>query len=244
MQILPIGIQGFKKLRNANAVYVDKTKHIWDLIANGSVYFLSRPRRFGKSLLISTFKELFKGSKNLFEGLYIYDKWDWANTYPVIHLDFAETGYKTSSILENSLLDFVNSQASKHGVELTNSALPSRFAQLIERLQEKSGQQVVVLVDEYDKPLIDNLSKETYPEVKRTLHDFYQVIKASDEHLKFVFLTGVSQFSGLSIFSGLNNLNNITMNYKYLTICGYTQEELENSFKYHIEKTGEYLKIS
>ncbi|MDR1474472.1 MAG: AAA family ATPase, partial [Endomicrobium sp.] len=133
MKILPIGTQTFEVLRNDGAIYVDKTEHIYKLINSGRVYFLSRPRRFGKSLLIGTFKELFKGNKKVFEGLYIYDKWDWSKTNPVIHLDFAEIGYKTSDMLENSLLDYVNSEASKNEVELTKSALPGRFAQLIEK---------------------------------------------------------------------------------------------------------------
>jgi hypothetical protein len=196
-------------------------------------------------LLISTFKELFKGNKQLFEGLYIYDKWDWSKTNPVIHLDFAEIAYKTPNILENSLLEFINSTALNYSIELINSQLQTRFAELIEKVHKKVGERVVILVDEYDKPLIDNLNnKEVYPEVKRALHDFYQVIKAKDAHEKFVILTGVSQFSGLSIFSGLNNLNDITMNIEYGTICGYTQGELESSFKEYIENTAEAMSLS
>jgi hypothetical protein len=142
-------------------------------------------------------------------------------------------------------MEFINSTASSYNVSLINTTLASKFGELIENLNKKAGEQAVILIDEYDKPLIDNLSKkEVYSEVKRTLHDFYQVIKASDEHLRFVFLTGVSQFSGLSIFSGLNNLNNITMNAKYGTICGYTQEELESNFKEYIESTAESMCIS
>ncbi|MDR1086676.1 MAG: AAA family ATPase, partial [Endomicrobium sp.] len=144
-------------LRENNYVYIDKTRFVWELIDRGKFYFMSRPRRFGKSLIIGTFEELFKGSKRIFEELYIHEKWDWSKTNPVIHLDFAEIGYKTSNMLENSLLDFVNSEASKYEVELTNRALPSRFAQLIEKLHEKAEERVVILVDEYDKPLIDNL---------------------------------------------------------------------------------------
>ncbi|MDR3306763.1 MAG: AAA family ATPase, partial [Endomicrobium sp.] len=167
MRNLPIGTQTFEVLRNSGAIYVDKTESIYNLIASGRIYFLSRPRRFGKSLLISTIKELFKGSKELFEGLYIYDKWDWAKRNPVIHLDFAEIDYKSSLELKDSLLDFINSVASNHGVALSNSTLSSRFTQLIEQLHKKDGKQVVILVDEYDKPLIDNLSKEEiYSEVK------------------------------------------------------------------------------
>ncbi|MDR2437102.1 MAG: ATP-binding protein [Endomicrobium sp.] len=246
MKKLPIGTQAFEVLRKEGNIYVDKTEHIYNLINSGRVYFLSRPRRFGKSLLINTFKELFKGKKEIFEGLYIYEKWDWSKTNPVIHLDFTEIGYKSSDELERSLNIFLDGIIESQSLVVEKSApIPVKFAELIEKLQEKSGQQVVILVDEYDKPLIDNLSKEEiYSEVKRTLHDFYQVIKASDEHLRFVFLTGVSQFSGLSIFSGLNNLNNITMDYKYTSICGYTQEELENSFDEYIESTTKYMGIS
>jgi hypothetical protein len=227
-------------LRNDGAIYVDKTEDIYKLINSGRVYFLSRPRRFGKSLLIGTFKELFKGNKKIFEGLYIYDKWDWSKTNPVIHLDFAEITYSTSEELKFSLNKFVELTAQENEIIIDKELLLSmKFAQLIEKMHEKGGERVVILVDEYDKPLIDNLNKEeVYPEVKRTLHDFYQVIKASDEHVRFVFLTGVSQFSGLSIFSGLNNLNNITMDNEYGTICGYTQEELESNFKEYIENAA------
>jgi hypothetical protein len=245
MKQLPIGTQSFDVLRTNDFVYVDKTDHIWNLANNGRIYFLSRPRRFGKSLLISALKGLFEGKKELFEELYIYDKWDWGKKYPVIKLDFSEIAYKSASILEISLLDFVNATADKYNVELSNRTLPSRFAQLIEKLRKNAGERVVVLVDEYDKPLTSNLRQEgIYDEVKRTLHDFYQVIKASDEHIKFVFMTGVSKFSGLSIFSGLNNLNDISMNYKYATICGYTQEELESNFKGYIEEAGKHLNMS
>jgi len=177
--------------------------------------------------------------------LYIYDKWDWAKRNPVIHLDFAEIDYKSSLELKDSLLDFINSVASNHGVALSNSTLSSRFTQLIEQLHKKDGKQVVILVDEYDKPLIDNLSKEEiYSEVKRMLHDFYQVIKAADEHVRFVFMTGVSRFSGLSVFSALNSLNDITMDEKYGCICGYTQEELESNFKEYIESAAARLSLS
>jgi hypothetical protein len=239
MKKLPIGTQSFSKLIDENKIYVDKTEHIHKLISAGSVYFLSRPRRFGKSLLINTFKELFKGNKKIFKGLYIYDKWDWSKTNPVIHLDFAEITYSTSEELKFSLNKLVEITGEKNEVTIDKELpLPMKFAQLIEKMHKKTGERAVILVDEYDKPLIDNLNKEVYSEVKRTLHDFYQVIKASDEHLRFVFLTGVSQFSGLSIFSGLNNLNDITMNAEYGTICGYIQEELEINFKEYIESTA------
>ncbi|MDR1474426.1 MAG: AAA family ATPase, partial [Endomicrobium sp.] len=246
MKILPIGTQTFEVLRNDGAVYVNKTEDIYKLINSGRVYFLSRLRRFGKSLLIGTFKELFKGNKKIFEGLYIYDKWDWSKANPVIHLDFAEITYSTSEELKFSLNKFVELTAQENKIIIDKELLLSmKFAQLIEKLHEKAGERVVILVDEYDKPLIDNLRKEeVYPEVKKTLHDFYQVIKASDEHVRFVFLTGVSQFSGLSIFSGLNNLNNITMDNEYGAICGYTQEELESNFKEYIENAAKANKMT
>jgi hypothetical protein len=227
MKKLPLGTQSFKVLRNDGAIYVDKTEGIYNLINNGRIYFLSRPRRFGKSLLISTFKELFKGSKELFEGLYIYDKWDWSKKYPVIHLDFTEIQYETDEQLEVSLEEFLDDTAARQNITLEKTAtrlINVKFSELIDKLHESTGQQIVVLIDEYDKPMIDNLiDKQVYDKVKKTLHNFYQVIKGSDAHIKFVFMTGVSRFSGLSVFSALNNLNDITMDYKYTTICGYTR---------------------
>ena len=245
MKTLPIGIQSFPKLIKENKIYVDKTKYIYELVKTGNVFFLSRPRRFGKSLLISVFKELFKGNKELFEGLYIYDKWDWSETNPVIHLDFAEINYKTSLKLEADLLDLMSETAKRHNIELTANNLISRFSQLIKQLHSITGKHVVILVDEYDKPITDSLSnKDVLSENKRILHDFYQVIKATDEHLKFVFLTGVSKFSGLSIFSAFNSVNDITVDDKYSAICGYTQEELEENFKDYIIKLSKELNLT
>ncbi|MDR2616942.1 MAG: AAA family ATPase [Endomicrobium sp.] len=247
MKKLPIGIQTLKDFKENNYVYVDKTEHIHNLVSKGKVYFLSRPRRFGKSLLINTLKELFKGNKELFEGLYIYDKWDWSKKNPVIHLDLAEINYKSGKELELSLNIFLDDTAKSNGVSVTESVLISvKFRQLIEQLHKVTGERIVILIDEYDKPMIDSLNKGKgiHQEIKESLHDFYQVIKAGDEHIQFVLLTGVSQFSGLSIFSGLNNLNNITMNSKYGSICGYTQEELERDFKEHIEYTAKELKMT
>jgi ERCC4-type nuclease len=244
MKQLPIGLQTFEDLRKGNGIYVDKTKEIYKMLKElTKFYFLSRPRRFGKSLLISTLKELFKGNKEIFEGLYIYDKWDWSKQYPVIHLDFTELAYDSPERLKNSLSDFITKTAIEYSIELISSEIESRFAEVIEKLHKSRGEQVVMLIDEYDKPMIDSLNKakEVHQEIKETLHNFYQVIKGSDEHIKFMFMTGVSKFSGLSIFSALNNLNDITMNNKYVSICGYTQEELEGNFKEHIESTAESM---
>jgi hypothetical protein len=248
MKTLPIGLQTFEKLRSNNLLYVDKTKYIYDLITNGSVYFFSRPRRFGKSLLLDTIKNLFEGNKSLFEGLYIYDKWDWSNTYPVIHLDFAGIQCTTVEQLEISLDKFLSDLAKEENIELEKSTtllLGTKFGELIKKLHKKKGKQVVILVDEYDKPLLDNFSnKIMYSKIKSVLHDFYQIIKAKDINEKFVFLTGVSRFAGFSVFSGLNNLNDISVDYKYSAICGYTQKELENNFKEYIEITGKHLGIN
>ncbi|MDR3366071.1 MAG: ATP-binding protein [Prevotellaceae bacterium] len=234
---LPVGIQSFSKLRTNGFVYVDKTEHIYKMIDDGSsIYFLSRPRRFGKSLLVSTLDALFSGRKELFEGLYIYDKWDWTQPHPVIRLDFGSIANNTSEALSNSLADFVKEVATKHRITIEKTELPDKFAELIKKIALSSGKQVVVLVDEYDKPIIDHLSNpETLDANKSILHDFYQVLKASDDYIKFIFLTGVSKFSGLSVFSALNNLDDITLNMDYGSICCYTQEELESYFSEYID---------
>jgi hypothetical protein len=189
------------------------------MITTGRVYFLSRPRRFGKSLLVSTLDAIFQGRKELFEGLYIYDKWDWTEQFPVIQLDFGERANRTPEKLESSLFTFINEVAENYSLNLKSPDLPDRFAELIKRLHHSTGQQVVVLVDEYDKPITDHLSN---PEVmdanKIILHDFYQVLKATDEHLQFVFLTGVSKFSGVSVFSALNNPDDISIDDQYATL--------------------------
>jgi hypothetical protein len=237
MQKLPIGIQSFIDLRTNDYLYVDKTKDIYRMITSGKPFFLSRPRRFGKSLFVSTLEEVFKGNKALFEGLYIYDQWDWTQQYPVIRLDFGGMSYNSSDALIRSLSDFLKSTASKNGIILEKAEIADRFVELIERLHLIHGQSVVVLIDEYDKPINDHLSKPDLANANRIiLHDFYQVLKAADEHLRFVFLTGVSKFSKVSIFSGLNNLNDITTSDDYSTICGYTQAELEFYFEPFIEQ--------
>ncbi|MDR3048522.1 MAG: ATP-binding protein [Elusimicrobiota bacterium] len=247
MKNLPIGIQSFSKLRtNSNDyLYVDKTRHIYNMVSEGNVYFLSRPRRFGKSLLVSAMNELFNGNKDIFEGLYIYDKWDWTKKNPVIRLDFGARANKTPQDLTISLSDFLNFEASDNGIRLESSKLPDKFGELITKLHLSTGEKVVVLIDEYDKPIIDNMSQlEVAESNKRLLHDFYQVLKAEDDHLRFVFMTGVSKFAGLSVFSALNNINDITIDAKYAAICGYTQEELESVFSEHIKAAAKVFGYS
>ncbi|MDR2621173.1 MAG: ATP-binding protein [Dysgonamonadaceae bacterium] len=242
MKALPIGIQSFADLRNKGYLYVDKTENIHALITKGKTFFLSRPRRFGKSLLISTMEEIFKGNKQLFEGLYIHDHWDWTQQFPVIRLDFGGLSLSSPEVLNHSLSDFVTSTATKQHVLLEKTQTPDRFSELIEKLHISTGKQVVILIDEYDKPIIDNLmAPEIIDGNKRILHDFYQILKAADEHLHFIFLTGVSKFAGVSIFSGLNNLNDITLDERHASLCGYTQQELESYFTEYLDETAEYL---
>jgi hypothetical protein len=230
-----------------DCVYVDKTKEIYQMITSGGgAYFLSRPRRFGKSLLISTLQELFLGNESLFKGLYIHDKWDWTRKYPVIRIDWTLISHATSKEIEDSLLFYFRNIALKYEITLTGKSATNCFAELIRLLHEKTGEKVVTLVDEYDVPILDVMnSSSKKPEViRKKLHTIYKVIKGSDDHLQFVFLTGVSKFAGLSVFSALNNLNDITLKSKYATLCGYTQQEMESYFAEYIDNMAQSLEIT
>lgn len=233
MKSLPIGIQSFRDLRTKGYLYVDKTSYILQMM-EGKNYFLSRPRRFGKSLLLSTIEEIFLGNKGLFEGLYIENKIAW-DKHPVLRLDFGGRGYDTPEALVNTLNGFVDENIQKHDVTVDSKELPDRFRMLITKIHEKYGKQLVILIDEYDKPIVDHLHNLPVASANRDiLRSFYQVMKATDEHQRFIFLTGVSKFAKVSVFSGLNNLNDITLDPRYSAICGYTQDELEDSFAAHI----------
>ncbi len=232
-KLMPIGIQDFKSLRRSGYLYVDKTRWIYPLLAEGyreetkfPPYFLSRPRRFGKSLLLSTIRYLFEGEKELFEGLWIYDKWDWGKRYPVILLSMPEC--KGREELEVLLKDKLRLICEKEKV-LTSTEHPSSlFAELIQKLAEKYSCKVVVLIDEYDRPILDNIDEpEKAKEVREYLKGFYSLLKDLDEYLKFILLTGVTRFSKAGIFSGLNNLEDISLNPDFGNIVGITQEELE-----------------
>jgi hypothetical protein len=231
MKNLPIGIQTLSKLREENYIYVDKTQLVHQLVTTGFVYFLSRPRRFGKSLLVSTLKELYKGNRPIFEGLWIENQWDWSQSNPVLHFSFDAMSYIQLG-LENALNKTMNEKASDFGIELSSTDFKSKFSELIKVLSEKHGK-VVLLVDEYDKPIIDFLENSKIEQGKAhrdILREFYSVLKSSEENLKFVFITGISKFSKVSLFSHLNNLDDITLSPKYSTITGYTQKELEENF--------------
>ena len=234
MKNLTSSVYSFEKLRNEGYLYVDKTEFIWKLISPvGESYFLSRPRRFGKSLTVSTLKAVFEGKKELFKGLAIYDKpYDW-KPYPVIHLDMNGCNFTKITELRNSLCGIIRECAQDHHVTLVGDSPEQLFRQLIRALAGDG--QVVVLLDEYDKPILNNI---TNPECKQILSDlksFYSVIKAFESKLRFAFITGVTKFCHVSIFSDLNNLTDITMDARYATMLGYTQEEFESNLKEQIE---------
>jgi hypothetical protein len=244
MKKLPIGTQSFENLRQTDCIYVDKTEIINRIISEGRIYFLSRPRRFGKSLLVSTLEAIFKGRKELFEGLYIYDKWDWSQQFPVIKIDWAEIDHFTSEKMEDDLISYLQEVAQSYQITLDSKSAIGCFRKLIESLHNVTGKQVVILIDEYDKPITSHLFDAHLDTIRIAVHNFYQVMKASDKYLKFIFLTGVSKFSGLSIFSALNHLDDITLQRQYATVCGYTQEELESNFSEHIDSAAEYFNMT
>lgn len=235
MKKLPIGIQTFSHLIDDDYLYIDKTENIFNLLEEGGkYYFLSRPRRFGKSLLVSTLREIFSGNKELFKGLWIYDKLDWQQ-HPVIHLDFLGLEYGTRKDLIKSLEYLVNKNAAHHGIQLQADGYDKRFKELISGLSKKN--KVVILVDEYDKPIIDFVDKPEIAEVNRkVLKTFYGSIKGGDEYLRFAFITGVSKFSKVSVFSDLNNLRDITVSNLFSTILGYTHGEFLHYFSNRIEE--------
>ncbi len=237
---LPIGIQSFEKLRGEDCYYVDKTHFIRKLAEGGWWYFLSRPRRFGKSLFLDTLKQAFLGKKELFDGLYLEKNWDWTRSYPVIHISFGEGVVRDLEELKKIISSVLMEHAENYQVELKEELLQLRFRELIIRLYRKYGQKVVVLVDEYDKPILDRIEdKEKAIQIREELKNFYAVLKNADQYLKLVFITGVSKFSKVSLFSGLNQLQDITLNPEYATICGYTEEELIKTFRDEIRDEKE-----
>ena len=231
-QQLPIGIQTFSKIREGNYYYVDKTKLIQTLIAQGSNYFLSRPRRFGKSLFVDTLDALFSGEEKLFQGLAIHPHWDWTRRYPVIRLSFGGGVVRNIEELEVRIRDLLYRNQQALNVECRDKAdIVGCFYELIQQAHASFRVPVVVLVDEYDKPILDNLSHpERAREIRDGLRNLYSVIKDADAHLRFAFLTGVSKFSKVSLFSGLNNLRDITISREYSAICGYTEQDLDEVF--------------
>lgn len=246
MKNLPIGIQVFGDLIREGYLYVDKTKNIHDLFAKGGkYYFLSRPRRFGKSLLLSTLAEIFSGNKELFKGLWIYDKIKWTK-HPVIHMDLSKITFKPPEMLEKALDTQVEKIAADHEIQLDHGLfLKEKFGQLLEKMSQK--ERVVLLIDEYDKPIIEYMEAdktETAKQIRNVLKSFFSLIKGASQYLRFVFITGVSKFSKVSIFSDLNNLIDITLLQDFSTLLGYTEDELRHYFSPYIEQMAQKRGIS
>lgn len=244
----PIGIQSFDQLIEDGYVYVDKTDLVYSLVKEGKIYFLSRPRRFGKSLLVSTLKNYFLGRKELFKGLKIdtLEK-DW-KVYPVFHLDFNGTDFTLPGELERKLGYYISSWADQYALpeKSRNLGLGDFFAEVIRAAHQYTGRRAVVLIDEYDKPILDVLDADASLEERNrnTLKAFYSAFKSADEHLQFVFLTGVTKFSQVSVFSGFNQPFDISMHGKYETLCGISQEELDTIFRDPMEAMSEVYRCS
>ena len=233
---LPVGIQTFEKIIAQNCLYVDKTAYIHKMLKASNYIFLSRPRRFGKSLLVSTLQSYFEGRKDLFKGLYIEQvEKEWTE-YPVLRFDMSSSKHMKKEQLENYLRDMLAANEERFGIS-TNSPEPSlRLKNLIAKVHEKTGKQVVILIDEYDAPLLDVLhEREQLPVLRQVMRNFYSPLKAADPYLKFVFLTGITKFSQLSIFSELNNLKNISMLPEFAAICGFSIEEVKTQMADYLE---------
>ena len=228
---LPIGIRTFRELRERSCYYVDKTGFIRRLLDSGERYFLARPRQFGKSLLLDTMKELFEGNEPLFKSLHIHRHWDWSIRHPVLRLSFTDGTFEDKDRLNANLLEQLDRVQRRSGIVSEYSTAPDRFSHVIQELHGRTGQGVAVLIDDCDKPILDLLEQpEAARAIRDFLHGFYGAIKDCDAHIRFAFLTGVSRCSSASPFSGLNNLNDITLDSRYSAICGYTDSDLDAVF--------------
>ena len=247
MKNLPIGVQTFQKMREKNYIYVDKTQFIYAIAeenSNGN-YFLSRPRRFGKSLMVNTLKELFLGNEHLFQGLWIYDKWDWSKTFPVIHLSFDAMDYRDLG-LDKAISERMEEWAEFYGITLSKETYKGQFEELLRKLYAQKGK-VVLLIDEYDKPIIDYLERGELPEAlknQKIMKNFYSVLKSSEQYLRFFFVTGISKFSRVSMFSDLNHITDLTLHPSFTTALGYTHQELELYFEDHLQAAQDKMKVS
>ena len=243
--LYPIGIQDFEKIRKDGFVYVDKTDLVYKMAQKGGYYFLSRPRRFGKSLLVSTLEAYFSGKKELFTGLAIADlEKDWIE-YPVLRMDLSGKSYDSPEVLQQVFDDYLSRWEKKYGIENKFTVPGIRFSQVIEAAYLQTGKRAVILIDEYDKPILDNMGNEELSDVFRNqLQGFYSVMKAKDGIIQFGFLTGVSKIGKLSVFSGLNNLKDISMDARYTDICGISEKDLKKYFKESIRELAEVNKMS
>jgi hypothetical protein len=235
---LPVGRQYFASVRKDNAIYVDKTEYIYNICSPAdSGYFLSRPRRFGKSLTLDTINELFSGNRALFDGLWVADKWDWSDTYPVIRMSFDTIGHEDG--LKPALIQNLRKIARNFGVSVKNTNPGLAFEELIEHVVQKTGKQVVILIDEYDRPIVDYIDPYNLTMANKQrdiLKQFFSILKHASKHIRFLLITGVSKFSKVSIFSELNHLDDLTLAPSCAALCGYTQTELEHYF-------APYLKV-
>jgi hypothetical protein len=242
LQKLPIGIQTFSKLIDENYLYVDKTALIYRLLRSGGYFFLSRPRRSGKSLTLSTIAAIYRGERALFTGLWIEDQWDWDDVHPVIHLSFSGIGYQTQG-LEGAIEAELRLVGSQFGIGFEQIGVDRLFAELLRKLSAQG--KVVLLIDEYDKPIVDYLDEpEQAIRNRKILKTFYSVIKDADPYIEFLLITGVSKFSKVSIFSDLNNLYDITLDYDFASLTGYTQTELEHAFAPYMPKAETRLGLT
>ncbi len=236
MKRLPIGIQTFSEIRKNDYVYVDKTGIAVDLINRYKYVFLSRPRRFGKSLFLDTLHNLFEGKKELFTGLAAEKSHDWSKRYPVVKISFGGGNFRSPEMLQVAVLEALKDNERRLGIHCEISVGSARFSRMIKTVYERYKQPVVILIDEYDKPIVDNLDQpEMAVFAREELKAFYSVIKDNDASIRFAFLTGVSRFSKVSIFSGINNIVDISLKTQFGTICGYTQHELETVFADHLQ---------
>ena len=228
---LPAGVHTFREMREDDCYYVDKTEYMIRLASEGRHYVLSRPRHFGKSLFLDTLKELFEGNEPLFEGLDIHEHWNWSERYPVVSLDFGPGTFSEPDSLEDDLMAQLAAVEHGMGLRIEHQVVSGRFAMLLKALHERTGQRVIVLIDEYDKPILDAMKE---PEVARAnrnaLRELYSVLGSSDAHIGFTFLTGVSKFSTVSLFSGHPDIEDITLDPRFSAICGFTDPELDTVF--------------
>ncbi len=236
----PVGIQSFEKIRSGNYCYIDKTKLIYNLVKSGQYYFLSRPRRFGKSLLVSTLEAYFQGKKELFEGLAVEKLEEEWIEYPILHLDLNTKKYENRSSLNEILNQHLEKWEAVYGDEKKERSPEERFSYIIEKISKVTGRNVVILIDEYDKPMLQAIgNEELLTDYRNTLKAFYGVMKSCDRYIKFALLTGVTKFSKVSVFSDLNNLMDISMSDRFANLCGITEKELYSNFQEEIIELGE-----
>ena len=241
----PVGIQNFEEIRKGNYLYIDKTALIYRLVKSGKYYFLSRPRRFGKSLLISTLEAYFQGKKELFEGLAMNTlEKEWTE-YPILHLDLNTKKYETTSSLNEILNQHLEKWEAVYGDEKKERSPEERFSYMIEKISTVTGHNVVILIDEYDKPMLQAIGNEALlADYRNTLKAFYGVMKSCDRYIKFALLTGVTKFSKVSVFSDLNNLMDISIDERFANLCGITEKELYSDFKEDIVELGQQNKLT